>query len=370
MENTEITEQAQSQTILFENKYEFTKEKIKKWNSVRPKNSGGLIFGYHIFLLMFTAAYLTLGLVLLIVYGRLFNILTVTIAAALIIHILLKNTLECNREQKRIMRLSKDGSSNVFFRFYEDRIEVADFSGASAARPYDHIIFMREQDDIFRLLLEDRCWIICKNCFTIGDAEAFGEFIRNSCAQSKPLLSNKQHNLRIIKGLMFSTLLIVAVSVVCFPWLWSTRYSGSVRYESFESTVALYEENVQVIAALDSEKLSGGAIIFFAEEPDDVGASLYKQATRDYLWVDTHVYSITGLNRWSQQGGALFESQDDLLEFAAGDWSVVYGVVEKWWWETVSDSEKSQYTAVEFEFGAKDFVLYYKIHYKEKKKNV
>jgi hypothetical protein len=225
--------------------------------------------------------------------------------------------------------------------------------------PYDRFIYISEDEKRFFLLRDNDITTVYKDAFTIGEAAGFGEFIRRKASEKKPLLTKRQSNFRTFRQ---SILLYVLLTVLCFifvPNIWRPN----IRLDTLEQQMIKRGYDVQVLETIE---LQGGAVVLAVSGIDTVEAVLLRKLGNQYSIADTHTYHITEVVNYNKQWSAahgIFESQDDLLTFAAADWRVVYGVAEAAWWNSnqLSDNVKQRYTVVEFELGAGEFILYYRI---------
>ena len=242
-------------------------------------------------------------------------------------------------------------------RFRQDGFETIEDS-ITLNFSYDQVRCVHENEKYFYLWLGAKYIVVNKDTFTIGNSDDFGLFIRIKCSEKQPLLTLRQH---ILQSLKKGRIPIIIFSFFGIFYLWASWWLMLTQNQGpLERVLATYQtrHNVQIIA---SEELPGGAVVFGVEEVDTIFASLYRKSRNRYVKVHSHSYSITGLVNWTNSNNELFESSDELLTFVAGEWNIVFGVVDfRWWNNNLSEAEKSKYTTIEFWRGTRNLVLYYR----------
>ena len=339
-----------SSDIIFENHCEITLQMIKDWDKFTRAENPIPYYG-RIILITFLVGSLIPAIHRMFQEPRVSTMILIAILLVGLVYILGKNHFAAVRYKKDV------GTIFRTCRFRQDGFEIIE-KIITVSFSYDQILCVNENEKYFYLWFGKGYSVVNKDTFTIGNSDDFGLFIRIKCSEKQPLLTLRQHSLHCLKK---DRIPIIIFSFIGICYLWASWWLMLTQNQGpLERVIATYQtrHNVQIIA---SEELPGGAVVFGVEEVDTIFASLYRKSGNRYVKVHSHNYSITGLVNWTNSNNELFESSDELLTFFAGEWNIVFGVVDfRWWNNNLSEAEKSKYTTVEFWRGTRNLVLYYR----------
>ena len=342
-------EEQSKQTILFENRYEATLRMLNSRGKFSLKNNVFRFLGRATLIL-----YLVVGLIP-VVYITFFNTTTryILYIISFLFLIFLILSFDYVKLFIRIRNEKKISGGKIFFtnRFGDKNIEISD-NKITSIFSYDLVNYIYENREYYYLWIEDSSFIVCKDSFTVGDKDGFGDFIRDKCSEKKPLLSSFQRNLKTLKMACILSVLIIFLAIGTLPDLWTSAFQHKAT--PHDQIIAYHGGDINIIT---TEELAGGAIVFVAQEPDVVGAYLFKKSDGRFLIVDGHTFSISNIAGWSKENDTLFESHGGLLMLNNEEWNIVYGVIEIQRWNDLPESKKI--STKQLYFNTKRTILYY-----------
>jgi hypothetical protein len=337
----------------FENQYEVTKQMMLHRNrlSVRANPVRFWVTLFETTVLMGVIGLLVFSAILL---GSKTTVTTYLAIAALVFCLgtdLLSNRIIAHRTFKHTAKEYGLEKLELRFRFYDECFEVKDFESVTTVS-YDRIRYIDEVEDHYRLWIEDNIgYILYKNAFTTGYSEHFKIFILKNGFKTRPIFTKARQNLQLLKKHIPSIVLpvfLILVFVSAIP-----KNTGTL-----EHIIEGLSDDEQHIATVE---LPGGAVIFTAREAGDrIGAGLFRESRKRYIYVDGHEYHLSDVVEYNKSGTRLFE--DSGLFLGGGGWAVYYGVGDHSWWHYIVSAEtRERYTTSVFQLGADYFVLYYRV---------
>lgn|GEM_PF-2105688 len=360
-----MTDEQSTPDVIFENRYEITVRTFRSWDKFSLKNNP-FRFLPRIVYLLFLVTFLIPCAYDALFHGNAKYFVYAVCSLIMIAFMLAASHLRTVRWVKNAAKASGEKKLLRTLRFVENNFEDHT-NNIFTTFPYDQVRYLYENDKYCYLWLAEGGGgiVVEKNAFSIGDPDEFGLFIWEKCSEKRPLLTARRQNLSTLKKHFISSAFFIILIAFLIPLLWGpmlrkiTNADTNEPVSALEQVLEVFRKNdAQVIAV---EELSGGAVVFGVDDLDTIAAAILRKSSGSYIWVDAHEYSITSITQWTKQKHELFESRDGLLTFESAEWSIVYGVIESRWWDTnFSETEKSRYTAVGFQCGAGDFVLYYR----------
>jgi hypothetical protein len=346
----------ENQEILFQTHEEIPLKKFMSLDNHSRKKCAVRFWGYVFISFLFSVMGVA-GVILYFMHGNLGYFMGFAICAMFVNYFWQSPAVQAKRYYKDGLKQSGEEAWIRILSFRDEKIEFED-NKITLIFPYNRFIFIREFEDCFHLWEESSYVIIEKSMFTIGDPQEFRGFIESKCFGDRPHPTEKQHNRQLLKKLMPLFVICIVTFAICFFLMFRIFFpseGSDLDYNSLEAQIALYEDDDRTafVYALD---LSDGAVIFYAETPDLIGAALFREIDGGYDWADAHIYSIETIINWSYEAGELFESRDHLLTFDEVDWAVVYGVAKE-----LNEYESEKYVTVDFSIETEEFVLYYRI---------
>jgi len=254
------------------------------------------------------------------------SVLPLLVPAVAVYYLILQIRGNASKIYKQITEYSGETRWFKTFVFAENQLTVKN-NNASAVFSYGQILHIDETDDAFHLWIKTGYFVIFKHCFSLGNADEFGEFIRGKCLS----LHTKQHRFTVsIKRLLIIIALMSLLLVMALPGavrdirLTDPAYVADSRWKGSQQNIA-------------TAKTPSGAVVFGLSEKGNILVSLLEKEGLAYYYSDGNHYDIISLIRF--------------------DTPVTYGDAEF----GVSVYAKEGYASAAFEFQGENYILYYRI---------
>ncbi|MCL2670603.1 MAG: hypothetical protein FWF10_01025 [Clostridiales bacterium] len=206
------------ENVLFENRYEVTKQMMKSWYRLSQKRSGKLQLWLNA---LFGGLYAFLGIIyaLLICIDGEIDAKAIVLAALFFCISLLSFMAPSLRTRKAFKQFKTFTGLDIMQDTFQfgDRIEREIGSNTDVFR-YDQICFIEETDEAFHLWIDVlSCMIIKKHAFTVGASGDFMTFITERCTADKPFWTKRKFSMHMWKKCLPQVLyLVIAVALFFF----------------------------------------------------------------------------------------------------------------------------------------------------------